>query len=60
MKTILFLVTAVTVLLWMLARGRGRPVRHYRSVDAIIPAYNEEICIVGSVRNLLANPTSTT
>jgi len=56
MKTILFLVTAAAVLLWMLARGRGRPVRHYRSVDAIIPAYNEEICIVGSVRNLLANP----
>jgi len=56
MKTILFLVTVLTVLLWMLARGRGRPVRHYRSVDAIIPAYNEEICIVGSVRNLLENP----
>lgn len=56
MKTILFLVTAAVALAWLLAAARLKPARRYGSVDAIIPAYNEELCVVGSVRNLLANP----
>jgi len=56
MKTVLFLMTAAVALAWLLANARRKPARRYGSVDAIIPAYNEELCIVGSVRNLLANP----
>jgi cellulose synthase/poly-beta-1,6-N-acetylglucosamine synthase-like glycosyltransferase len=56
MKTVLFLLTAAVALAWLLARTRTKPVRRYGCVDAIIPAYNEELCIVGSVENLLANP----
>jgi cellulose synthase/poly-beta-1,6-N-acetylglucosamine synthase-like glycosyltransferase len=56
MKTVLFLMTAAVTLMWLLAYARTAPARRYGSVDAIIPAYNEELCLIGSVRNLLANP----
>ncbi len=56
MKTILFLVTALVAMACLLARARQQPARRYRSIDAIIPAYNEELCIADSLRNLLANP----
>jgi cellulose synthase/poly-beta-1,6-N-acetylglucosamine synthase-like glycosyltransferase len=46
----------VFALAWLASRSRSKPARRYGSVDAIIPAYNEELCLVGSVRNLLANP----
>jgi len=55
MKTVLFLLTAAIALAWLLGRARPKPSRQYGCVDAIIPAYNEELCLVGSVRNLLAN-----
>ena len=56
MKTLLFLATVLVALGWLLPRLKLKPARRYGSVDAIVPAYNEELCIVGSVRNLLANP----
>ena len=56
MKTFLFLATAFVTLSWLMASLRLKPSRRYGCVDAIVPAYNEELCIVGSVRNLLANP----
>jgi cellulose synthase/poly-beta-1,6-N-acetylglucosamine synthase-like glycosyltransferase len=55
MKTFLFFATAIVALSWLLAGIRMKPARRYGSVDAIVPAFNEELCIVGSVRNLLAN-----
>lgn len=55
MKTLLFLFGACFVLVWLLARRGVKPSRDYASIDAIIPAYNEEACIVASVRQLLAN-----
>lgn len=56
MKTILFfVVVAITSI--FLARAMMRPpARRYRSIDALIPAYNEEMCIEGSVMQLLKNP----
>lgn len=56
MKTILFfVVVAITSI--FLARAMMRPpARRYRSIDALIPAYNEEMCIEGSVIQLLKNP----
>lgn len=56
MKTILFfVVVAITSVFLMRAMSR-EPARRYRSVDALIPAYNEELCIEGSVMQLLKNP----
>lgn len=55
MKTILFLVTAAVALACLLAARRIKPARRFGSVDAIVPAYNEELCLIGSVRNLLGN-----
>jgi cellulose synthase/poly-beta-1,6-N-acetylglucosamine synthase-like glycosyltransferase len=55
MKTVLFLITAAVALAWLIAGTRIKPARRFGSVDAILPAYNEELCLVGSVRNLLAN-----
>jgi cellulose synthase/poly-beta-1,6-N-acetylglucosamine synthase-like glycosyltransferase len=55
MKTVLFLITAAVALAWLIAGTRIKPARRFGSVDAIVPAYNEELCLVGSVRNLLAN-----
>jgi cellulose synthase/poly-beta-1,6-N-acetylglucosamine synthase-like glycosyltransferase len=56
MKTLLFFATALVALSWLLASLRLKPARRYGTVDAIVPAFNEELCIVGAVRNLLANP----
>lgn len=56
MKTLLFLTMAAVALAWLAARWRKPPSRAYASVDAIIPAFNEELCIVDSVEALLLNP----
>jgi len=56
MKPALFFLIAATVsLAWGLWRWRQKPSRAYGSVDAIVPAYNEELCIADSVIELLKN-----
>lgn len=55
MKTILFIATAIVSIAWILWHLRMPRSSNYGSVDAIVPAYNEELCIVGTVENLLAN-----
>lgn len=56
MNTLIFLLVAAIALAAMALRLGIRPSRDFGSVDAIIPAYNEELCIEQSVRSLLANP----
>jgi cellulose synthase/poly-beta-1,6-N-acetylglucosamine synthase-like glycosyltransferase len=56
MKTIYFLIVAAITLLWLVPVFLRRPARRFRAVDAIVPAYNEELCIEQSVRQLLKNP----
>ncbi len=56
MKAIFFLSVVAIALTWLALRWRRPPCRAYRSVDAIIPAFNEELCIRGSVGQLLKNP----
>lgn len=57
MKTVIFFVMcgiALAYILWQF--WRRQPSANLRSVDAIIPAYNEEPCIKASLVNLLRNP----
>ena len=49
MKTAFFLVTALMALSWLAWRWRLQPVRKYGIIDAIVPAYNEELCIITSL-----------
>lgn len=46
----------VVVSIYLISRALGKPSEHLHSVDAIIPAYNEEPCLEQSIRNLLLNP----
>jgi len=56
MKTLAFLLVVIVAGLW-LARRRGMaPSRAYGSVDAIVPAYNEQLCIIDAVERLLSSP----
>lgn len=56
MKTLFFLAIVAVALTWLIARVRRPPLRAYRSVDAIVAAYNEELCIEQSLEELLRNP----
>lgn len=56
MKTILFFAMVAVALVWLARRMSLRPLRAYASIDAVVPAYNEELCIEESIRILLANP----
>lgn len=55
MKTIIFTFTIVVALMWFIWRLRLKPSREIRSIDAIVPAYNEELCIAETIRGLLLN-----
>ena len=55
-KTILFAITAITALGWIGWRLTLPPSRNFGAIDAIVPAYNEELCIVQTVTSLLRNP----
>lgn len=56
MKTIYFFVVVAITSAFLLRTMMRPPAKRYRSVDALIPAYNEELCIEGSVLQLLENP----
>lgn len=55
MKTVIFTFTIVVALTWFIWRLRLKPSREIRSIDAIVPAYNEELCIAETIRGLLLN-----
>lgn len=56
MKTIIFLIMSVIVGLYFLFNLRKKPSSHLHSIDAIVPAYNEEPCLEESLKSLFANP----
>lgn len=56
MKTLVFLLMAVIAFVAIARRWRRAPSRAYRSVDAIVPAFNEELCIVDAVERMLKCP----
>jgi len=56
MKTLAFLLVVIVAGLWLASRRRTAPSRAHGSVDAIVPAYNEQLCIIDAVERLLKNP----
>jgi cellulose synthase/poly-beta-1,6-N-acetylglucosamine synthase-like glycosyltransferase len=56
MRTFYFFFVLFLALAWIVPRMRMKPVRKLGVVDAIVPAYNEEICILEALRRLLRNP----
>lgn len=56
MKSIIFVAMCAVALAFLLYRLRLKPSREFRSVDAVVPAFNEEPCIEQSLRTLLRNP----
>lgn len=55
MKTILFFAMCAIVGAYLLVRQRRRPSVRHRSVNVIVPAYNEEPCLEATLRSLYAN-----
>ena len=56
MRTMIYFVIAAIGVL-AIAWGRRRaPVRAYNSVDVVVPAYNEAVCIEQSISGLMQNP----
>lgn len=55
MKTLAFLVVVIVAGAWLIWRRRMPPSRNYGSIDAIVPAFNEELCIADTVLGLLAS-----
>ena len=56
MKTILFFTMCAVVAVYMLYRLRRLPSSSKGVVDVIVPAFNEEPCLEGTLRNLYFNP----
>jgi cellulose synthase/poly-beta-1,6-N-acetylglucosamine synthase-like glycosyltransferase len=57
MKTVFFFVMCFSALLYMIQRLLRVPaIDRFRCIDAIVPAYNEALCIEQALINLLRNP----
>lgn len=56
MKTILFIAMCIFIAGHLARRWRRHPSRAYRSVDAIVPAFNEGACLERALVDLLLNP----
>lgn len=56
MKTVIFVSVCAASLAYLLYRLRLRPSTAFRSVDAIVPAYNEAPCLEQTLRTLYRNP----
>lgn len=56
MKTIIFVMMSLCILLWFLSTLKRKPSLRKGCIDAIIPAYNEGPCLEQSLDNLLRNP----
>lgn len=55
MRTELFIIVTFVGLAWIAWRTRLKPLRKHGEIDAIVPAFNEEVCIVDAVKRLLRN-----
>lgn len=55
MKTLAFLAVVIIAGAWLIWRRRMPPSCNFGSIDAIVPAFNEELCIADAARGLLAS-----
>ncbi len=56
MRTFYFFFVLVVALTYILSRRRIKPSRKYGLIDAIVPAFNEEVCLVEALGRMLQNP----
>lgn len=56
MFSILIIIVFCTSIIWIYLQGRYAPLRAHGYIDAIVPAYNEELCIEQTVKSLTVNP----
>lgn len=56
MPSIIMIIISVISLCWLLSQRKYPPSKEFASIDAIVPAYNEESCIIDAVRCLATNP----
>jgi cellulose synthase/poly-beta-1,6-N-acetylglucosamine synthase-like glycosyltransferase len=56
MHVIYTLIMAIVGVAWIAWHRRSRPSGEHDAIDAIVPAYNEEICIADTIEMLLCNP----
>ena len=56
MFSIIMTIVCSFALLYILAQSRHEPLRAHGYIDAIVPAYNEELCIEQTVKSLAVNP----
>jgi len=56
MPSIIMIFVSVISICWILTQRKYPPSSDFGSVDAIVPAFNEESCIIETVRCLAANP----
>lgn len=56
MRTFYFFLVVAIALAWIIPRLGRKPARRHGLVDAIVPAFNEQVCIEMSLRRLLQNP----
>lgn len=56
MKTLLFVAMCAFIVVRLLVHATRRPSGQLRSIDAIVPAYNEAPCLRRSLTDLLQNP----
>lgn len=55
MKTLIFMMMCMAMLLYLLVILRRKPSQNLDSVEAIIPAFNEAPCLEASLTSLLNN-----
>ncbi|OTG85727.1 hypothetical protein B9T31_11270 [Acinetobacter sp. ANC 4558] len=55
MKTIIFFIMCIVVGFYFILNIRKKPSSNINSIDAIVPAYNEELCIEQSLKSLVNN-----
>lgn len=56
MFSIVMIIVFLSSLIWILLQKRHAPLMAYGYIDAIVPAYNEELCIEQTVKSLTVNP----
>ncbi len=56
MKTFLFISMCLFVGAWLLVTIRRKPSGNLRSIDVIVPAFNEHACLAKALQNLYFNP----
>ena len=56
MFSVFMIIVCLSSLTWIVSQSRHAPLQAHGYVDAIVPAFNEELCIEQTVKSLTINP----